>query len=229
MFSRAALCKRYLDDAEQLAANPVFRTLESGRADASCYDTFLRHVAQTHLHGPQTLALLFSIAPPESAARLVPDLLEALKTRRDGWDRPGSLEALLIAAGLASELAALRAQAQEDFDAIVCANPQFGCLRDLGLALQIEAVGFDFLLERMGRRIADFLQRYAGLPRDALGWFLRTGSPSRTAEGLNGMLIYIEHYGFDPAAVDAIVDTVLLENLFVKRYFAMRALPSAPL
>ena len=42
MFSRAALCQRYLDHAEQFAEHAMFRALEAGRADASAYDDFLR-------------------------------------------------------------------------------------------------------------------------------------------------------------------------------------------
>ena len=41
MFSRAALCKRYLDHAEQFAEHAMFRSLEAGRSDAAGYDVFL--------------------------------------------------------------------------------------------------------------------------------------------------------------------------------------------
>jgi hypothetical protein len=164
MFSRAAVCKCYLDHAEQFADHAMFRSLEAGLADASSYDALLRRVALTHLNCPQLIAFLKSVAP--------------------------------------------------------------NAVGDLGFAELVEAVAFEYLLDRMGRRISDFLQRRRGLPRPALSWFNRAGGSSRSAQGLNDILAYAECYRDDPSAAEPIVDRVLSENVFVKRYFDWRALPA---
>jgi len=43
---------------------------------------------------------------------------------------------------------------------------------------------------------------------------------------LNDIVAYAGCYSSDPATVDAIVDAVLGENVFVRRYLGWRALPS---
>jgi hypothetical protein len=226
MFSRAAVCKRYLDHAEQFADHAMFRSLEAGRADASGYDALLRRVALTHLNCPQLIAFLRSVAPIDVPERLRLEFLDPLDAERSGQDRPSSLETMLIAAGLGSELPDLRAQAREAFARMVSDPAPYTSLRDLGFAELVEAVAFEYLLDRMGRRISDFLQRRRGLPRPALSWFNRAGGSSRSAQGLNDILAYADCYRDDPSAAELIVDNVLRENVFVKRYFDWRALPA---
>ena len=225
MFSRAALCKRYLNDTEQFATHALFRNLETGVGDVAGYDNFLRRVARTHLHAPRVSAFLYSIAPPDAAVRIGVDLLEAIAVQAHCGGRVPALEALLNAAGLGLELAALRTQGREDFERMISGPVPFGSLGALGIALMIETVAFDFLYDRMGRRMGELSLRYRELPGSALAWFVRGSGSSRTAHGLNHILCTIDHYRLEPPAVEAIVDTVLIENLFVKRYFGKRALP----
>jgi hypothetical protein len=225
MFSRAALCKRYLNDAEQFTTHALFRTLETGAAGVAGYDNFLRRVARAHLHAPHVSAFLYSVAPPDASARIGADLLEAVAMQVHCAGRVPALEAMLDAAGLGPELPALRTQGREDFERMISGPVPFGSLAAFGLALMIEAVAFDFLYDRMGRRMGELLLRYRELPGSALAWFIRGSGSSRTAHGLNHILCTIEHYRLETAAVEAIVDTVLIENLFVRRYFGKRALP----
>lgn len=225
MFSRAAVCKRYLDHAEQFAEHAMFRSLELGRAEASDYDAFLRRVASTHLNRPQVIAFLKSVTPP-GVPRLRLELLDPLDAERSGQDRASALETLLIAAGLGSELPDLRVQAREAFARVISDPSPYTNLRSLGFAELVEAVAFEFLLDRMGRRISDFLQRHRGMPRPALGWFNRAAGSSRSAQGLNDILAYSDWYRDNASAAERIVDTVLNENVFVKRYFGWRALPA---
>ncbi len=227
MFSRAAVCQRYLDHAEQFAEHAMFRTLEAGRVDASGYDDFLRRVALTHLNRPQVIAFLKSVAPPDVPERLRLELVDPLDSEGNGRTRASALETLLIVAGLGSELPDLRVQAREAFAGVISDPSPYTNLRDLGFAELVEAVAFEFLLDRMGRRISDFLQRHRGLPRPALGWFNRSGGSNRSAQGLNDILTYSDGYRDDAAAAKWIVDIALSENVFVKRYFGWRALPSA--
>ena len=226
MFSRAALCKRYLDHAEQFTEHAMFRSLEAGRSDAAGYDAFLRRVALTHLHRPRIVAFLRSVAPADVVDRLRLDLLEPIQLDRNGLDRPSPLEAMLIVSRIGRELPVLRAQAQQELDAALADAHLYATPIDLGFAMLIEAVAFEFMLDRIGRRICDFLQRHRGLPKYALCWFNRASNSSRAAHGLNDILVYAECYRDRLAAADEIVDAALGENVFVKRYFGWRALPS---
>jgi hypothetical protein len=226
MLSRAALCKRYLDHAEQFTEHAMFRSLEAGRSDAAGYDAFLRRVSLTHLHRPRVVAFLRSVAAADIVDRLRLDLLEPIQIDRNGFDRPSPLEAMLIVSRIGRELPTLRSQAQEEFDAALADPRPYATKMDLGFAMLIEAVAFEFMLDRIGRRICEFLQRHRGLPKYALCWFNRASNSSRAAHGLNDILAFAECYRTRPAAVSEIVDTALGENIFVKRYFGWRALPT---
>jgi hypothetical protein len=94
MFSRAAVCKRYLDHAEQFADHAMFRSLEAGLADASSYDALLRRVALTHLNCPQLIAFLKSVAPTDAPERLRLEFLDPLDAERSG-QITNSLETIL--------------------------------------------------------------------------------------------------------------------------------------
>lgn len=230
MLSKMQLTERYQLEVDTFGAHPEFVRLERGEASSADYDAFLRRLGRTHLKSPHILAFLFSAAPPACADSLKHNLLEELGLEQGEQSHSQLLETALSAAGLGAELPELHVASQRDLYQIVTEPLLYGTLRDVGLAVFVETVAFEFMLSRMASRIADYLHRRRGLPMDRLTWFTHHSEVdiAHAEEGLNNITAYVDYYAIDADDAQTILDTTLRENVFVKRYFGELALATAP-
>lgn len=211
---------------EELVGCAEFRALEDGRATPQDYDRFLCAVFETHQTSPHFFGFLFGLAPPGSAARLRENLLEELGLAADGEEsHPDLLVRLLEGAGLADRIDELRRQAQQRLAEYVMEPLLYGCLRDVGLAALVRIVAFEHMLSRTSGRIARFLQIHRGIEREQLVWFSHHAEIDlqHAEEGLESIVDFAGHYGFDPTEAQDIARAALRENLFIKCYFGVEA------
>lgn len=218
---------KYLEQTEDFVKSEGFHALENGSATKAVYDEFIAAVCRTHLKSPHIVAFLFSVAPPKAADDLKHNLLEELGLDEEGISHPALLLELAAAAGF-DETARreLERLAQNALRRDICDPILFGTLKELGLSVLIETVGFEWMLSRTAGKMADFLGRFRDLAPHDLRWFHHHAEVDirHAEEGLQAVSDYIEFYEFDQADVEMILEITFRENIYIKRYFGEIAL-----
>ncbi len=218
---------KYSEQTEDFVASRVFQSLKNGAATKRDYDEFIAAICRTHLKSPHILAFLFSVSPPAAAENLKHNLLEELGLDEEGVSHPSLLLELATAAGFDEEARIeLESLAQETLRRNISDPILFGTLKELGLSVLIETVGFEWMLSRTAGKMAEFLQTFRGLGSDDLRWFHHHSEVDirHAEEGLQAVVDYIEFYEFDPGDVEMILDITFRENIYIKRYFGEIAL-----
>lgn len=222
MSLRAAIETQYARSTQELTDTAEFRRLESGEASREEYDRFIANVVRSHMKSPKILAFLYAVAPPEATHDLLHNLLEELGIEEeDGISHPDLMKAVAIGAGLGDLLPQLDALAQEDMRQIIVDPLLYGSFREVGFAVLVETVAYEWMLSRTASRIAQFLKAHRGMADASLEWFTHHSEVDiqHAEEGLDSLVKYADYYQFAPDEADTIVEMTLRENVFIKRYF----------
>lgn len=215
----------------ELTAFSGFQDLEAGRATRDDYDLFIVNVARTHLHSPQILAFLFTLAPPEAAQSLRHNMLEELGIEEEsGVAHPTLLEDLMAGAGFGKDrLREVAALSQSDLRQVIVEPLLYGTLKEVGLAALVEVVAFEFMLSRVASRMARALAQHRAFSPAALAWFTHHSEVDigHAEQGLDNLERYVRYYEFAEEDAFTIFEMTLRENVFIKRYFGEMALARA--
>ncbi len=211
----------YKKQVEELVSCESFKALESGRAKADDYDSFIANVIQTHLTSPQFLAFLFSIAPPAARSRIRHNMLEELGLEEeDGQSHPDMLRTLAESAGIHNRLPELEKLADDDLREAATRSLVYGTLKALGVSAMIEINAFEHMLSRVSSRMATFLEQHRSLPIEQLQWFTHHSEVDiqHAEQGFQSIDDFVEYYELQDHA-ETIAKKTLHENVFTKRYF----------
>lgn len=224
---RTQIETKYSEQTDDFVGSAVFQSLETGEATRGEYDEFIAAVCRTHLKSPHILAFLFSVSPPKAAENLKHNLLEELGIDDGGVSHPALLLELAEAAGFDDAARReLESSAQNALRCDICDPILFGSLKELGLSVLVETVGFEWMLSRTAGKMATFLSKFRGLAAEDLRWFHHHSEVDikHAEEGLQAVVDYIEFYEFEPSDVEMILDITFRENIYIKRYFGEIAL-----
>ncbi len=222
-----SLFKEHIDELTSCAS---FVALESGEGTRDDYDTFIAHVFQTHQNSPHFLAFIYAMVPPGSVENVCHNLLEELGLEEEGGQsHPELMMALIQGAGLGDRVDALRQEARARLDELVQEPFMFGSLREVGLGALVEVVSFEYMLSRVSSRIARFLSTHRGISDHDLVWFTHHSEVDiqHAEEGLDTIAEYVSHYAFSEDEARDIIDMSMRENVFIKRYFGIKAAAAA--
>lgn len=223
MSVRTLIEAQYQQSTDTLVQCEDFQRLESGNAAREAYDAFLMNVVRSHMKSPKILAFLYSAAPAgEATSHMLHNMLEELGIEEeDGTSHPELLKALAVGAGLGELLPQLDALANEDMRQIIVEPLLYATFREVGFAVLVETVAYEWMLSRTASRIARFLAAHRGLPAESLAWFTHHAEVdiAHAEQGLDSLVKYVAYYGFSLEDAETIVEMTLRENVFVKRYF----------
>ena len=211
-----------------LAAAEVKALLE-GACDRAEYDRFLEAVAKTHFASGQYLGFLYAVAPPSSIERVKHNLLEELGLDGDasgeGEAHGQLLEVLLEGAGLGDRIGPLHMLAAEVIRERADESILYGTLKEVGFSALIEISAFEWLLAHTASRIANALEAHRGIPRASLVWFTHHSEVDlrHAEEAVDTICDYAEHHRLSDDHAETLVDATLRENVFLRRYFSVRA------
>jgi pyrroloquinoline quinone (PQQ) biosynthesis protein C len=213
---------RYAEQVKFFENSDVFQRFDSGVSDREFYDNFIANLCQTHLKSPQILAFLYAVAPPQVATSIQHNMLEELGLDEQGISHPGLLHKLAQEAGFTKEMRSSLELAAHEQLRQMCTEPLlYETLKDLGLSVLLEVTCFEWMLSRLAGRMGQALSQYRGLSHESLEWFFHHSQVDihHAEEGLNSVVKYIEYYEVDLDDLEAIIDIVFRENIFIKRYF----------
>lgn len=167
------------------------------------------------------MVFLYALAPPVAGEHVLNNLLEELGVEEESGVAPLMLHDLAEAAGLSPVLAELERLAAEDLRAIAAEPLLYGTLKEVGLAALCEVVAFELMLSRVASRIERALAAHRGLGPEALGWFHHHSEVdiAHAEQGLEHVEHYIRYYALSDDDAQGIIEVVLQENVFIKRYF----------
>ncbi len=223
---RAYVESLFKEHIEELTACAPFVALESGEANREAYNDFIAHVFQTHQNSPHFLGFIYSIVPPGSVENVCHNLLEELGLEEeDGQSHPELMMALIQGAGLGDRVDELQRDARARLDELVQEPFMFGSLREVGLGALVEVVSFEYMLSRVSSRIARFLNDHRGISSEDLVWFTHHSEVDiqHAEEGLDTIQEYVTYYQFSEDEARDIIDMSMRENVFIKRYFGIKA------
>jgi len=206
----------------ELAADARFVRLEQGEATRDEALDLLRQLARTHLKSPRILAFLYAVAPPDDGDSVLHNLLEELGLEEeDGVSHPEMLKDVIRYAGLGDELPRLEALAREDVRKVVTEPLLYGTLRDVGYAVLVETVAFEYMLSRTASRMARAIGRILAMPEAGLAWFTHHAEVDirHAEEGLDTLVRFADHYDIPAADACTVAELTLRENVFIQRYF----------
>ena len=213
----------YESQTQEFASYGPLMSLIEGSASAEDYDRFIANIFRTHQNSPRYLALLYALSSPDSEERVAHNLLEEMGLEEeDGESHPELLISLLEGAGLGPMRPHLEQLARDMFRESVMAPLLFKSWRQLGLAAMAEIFSFEHMLSRLSTRIADGLAKHRGLEEPALIWFRHHSEVDiqHAEEALDSIADYADYYGFSDQEANGLVDAVMKDNVFIKRYFA---------
>jgi hypothetical protein len=216
----------YRKQIEVFMASPEVIALLAGEVDRVAYDAFLEALARTHFASGQYLGFLFAVAPPRSVDRVKHNLLEELGLDAAGGEAHGQLlEAMLHGAGLGDRIPTLRADAAESIRERAEEPILYGTLREIGFAALVEISAFEWLLAHTASRFAAALEAHRGVPRAALAWFTHHAEVDlrHAEEAVDTICDYADHHRITADHAETLVDATLRENVFLRRYFSVRA------
>ena len=212
----------YKKQADDLVACDGFRILESGKAGKKDYDQFIANVCKTHLRSPQILAFLYSVAPPLNVENVKHNMLEELGLDEEGIPHPKLLIKLAEAAGFSQQnIHELEIFAQDELKRMTSEAILYGTMKEIGLSGLLETASFEWMLSRVSSRMAKFLEKYRGLSKEGLEWFLHHSEVDirHAEEQLDSVVEYVKYYEFDSSHFESILELTFRENVFIKRYF----------
>lgn len=222
MSIRSLVESRYAKEVSFFEQSQVFQQLESGTVDVKFYDNFIANLCKTHLKSPQILAFLYASAPPTVVQEIQHNMLEELGLDEKGICHPDLLRNLAVATGFdRDKLTQIELAAQAELQRM-CSEPLlYRTLKELGLSVLLEVTCFEWMLSRLSGRMGKALQQYRGISFENLEWFFHHSEVDiRHAEsGLDSVVNYVAHYGFEQDDLETIVDITFRENIFIKRYF----------
>ena len=221
----------YDEQTRIFAAHPPLVAMLAGEAEREDYDRLIANIFRTHQNSPRYLALLYALSPPGSEERVAHNMLEEMGLEEEhGESHPELLLALLDGAAMSGIRGELEDLAQEMFRQSVMAPLLFKSWRQLGLAAMAEVFSFEHMLSRLSTPIADGLSRHRGLSEEALVWFRHHSEVDiqHAEEALDTIADYADYYGFSEAEAAGLIDAVMAENVFIKRYFAPLELERSP-
>lgn len=226
--SRATIEGAYQSHSEAFAKCAQFSGLESGKLSRDECLEFVEAICQAHLRSPKIVSFLYALAPAQADESLKHNVLEEMGIEEeDGTSHPD----LLMRLGQACQFDALRWEkitrvADERLRDMVIQPLMFGSLRDVGLSVMLEVVGFEWMLSRLSGRMGRALQKNLALSETDLAWFFHHSEVDvgHAEEGIVSALEYIKFYNIDNETLETIIEVTFRENIFIKRYFGDKAL-----
>jgi pyrroloquinoline quinone (PQQ) biosynthesis protein C len=212
---------------QQLARNfrhsPQYRALVTGRLSDVQIDKFLCNLYRTHVRSPRLLAFLYAIAPSgPSSDSLLHNLLEELgRDEEAGHSHPELLEILLAGAGLSIEARKLQQEADDELERYVVDPLLYGTLHELGLAVLVEVVAFEYVLSQCAGEIGQSLEQQRHMTKDKVVWLSHHGivDIAHAQEGIDNILRFMNAYSINDERAETIIQMALREDIFSKRYF----------
>jgi hypothetical protein len=227
MDTRVLVESRYAEQLKFFESSELFHLVESGLGDNKFYDDFIANLCQSHLKSPQILAFLYAVAPPSVVRFIQYNMLEELGLDAEGICHPDLLRNLAIAVGFDRDrIEQIEAGSQSELHRM-CSEPLlYGTLKELGLSVLLEVSSFEWMLSRLAGRIGQALQQHLKLSSENLKWFSHHSEVDirHAEEGLDSVVNYVNHYGFNSDDLETILDITFRENVFIKRYFGEIAL-----
>lgn len=212
----------------EFVASADFEDLRSGSYSREAYDTFISRVVRAHIRSPKLLGFLFAMAPPgEATEDLQHNLLEELGLdESDNVPHPDLLKNLLDAAELTQFLQRLTREADNDLRRYTTDPLLYGTLKEIGFAVLVEIVAFEYMLSRCASLIANALRDHRGLAEAGLVWFTHHSEVdiAHAEQGLDSVELYAQWYEISDRETQAIIEMTFRENVFVKRYFGVHSL-----
>jgi L-Ala-D/L-Glu epimerase len=210
----------------EAARSAEFERLCAGGLSAAELRDFLGNVVRTHYLSPHVLAFVYGLAPGPAATPLLANLREELGDADGAEAHPGLLRTLMAGAEFTpAETDVALAGAQERVR-VLCARPlPFRAMREVGLAILLEMLAFEYFLAHHAGRVAAALADHYRLPPASLRWFdLHAEVDLRHAEeGLAIVEGYLAFHQLDEAAFARLTDVAFAVNPIVRAYFPAAA------
>jgi hypothetical protein len=183
----------------------------------------VENVCKSHLRSPQVLGFLFSVVPPRAIDNIKHNLFEELGVEKDGdQSHPDLLVRLGKAVGFnEKKWSLIEKEAQQVLKNKIDEPLMFGSLREVGLNVMLEVIGFEWFLSRESRTIGNVLKKSLNLNEKDLEWFFHHSEVDiqHAEEGLETLEEYVNYYGLDKETVQNIGEITFRDNVFLKRYF----------
>jgi len=211
--------------AEFVGSGP-FQDLLGGRLTREAIRRFVAALFVPHYQSAHILAFGYALLTSEASDLLKQNMLEEMGADAAGTPHPQLLIELAKGAGFSESEVAGLAEASQEAARQFCAQPlPFPTLRDMGLAILLEAAAFEHLLSRHASSIARSLCEHYSLPVESLRWFdLHSELDIRHAEeSLTVLHGYVAFHRMEEAQIERILRATFTTNPFTRRYF-----PSSP-
>jgi len=226
--SRSLIEVTYQTHSDAFSKCIQFAGLEAGKLSRYDCEVFVEAICQAHLHSPKIVSFLYALAPSHADESLKHNVLEEMGVEEeDGTSHPDLLRRLGDACHFDDlRWEKVRLAADERLRDMVIQPLMFGTLRDVGLSVMLEVVGFEWMLSRLSRRMGNALQKSLMLSEDELAWFFHHSDVDigHAEEGIQSILEYAKFYDIDQDTFETIIDVTFRENIFIKRYFGNQAL-----
>jgi pyrroloquinoline quinone (PQQ) biosynthesis protein C len=223
MVAQSKIASIYDQAATEFAGSSTYQRLVSGQLSKGEIREFVANVVRTHYVSPHIIALAFASLPtPKGAELLKENLLEEMGLSDEGKAHPELLLDLAKGAGFTpEEIETLIEDSRGQIRTYCAQSIAFAALRDLGLAILLATVAFEFFLSRHSSKIGRALEEHYGIPKQDLEWFdLHSEVDIRHAEeGLITIQEYLTFHQIDDVRLEFIIRRAFAENVFCQKYF----------
>jgi pyrroloquinoline quinone (PQQ) biosynthesis protein C len=210
---------------QQFAGHESYRRLLDGDYSRTEALAFVRNLCRAHLRSPHVLGFLFAVTPPRDAQHVQDNLLEELGYHEGETPHPELLQRLAQAIGLAElDWTAVEKGADQILFNKIEEPLMFGTIKEVGLNVMLEVVGFEWFLARESGRFGQAIRRYFGVDDAALIWFSHHSEVdvAHAEQGLDTLAAYVDSYGLDESTVRNIGEITFRENIYLKRYLDLQ-------
>jgi muconate cycloisomerase len=187
----------------------------------------MRNLFLPHYQSAHILAFGYALLASEASELIKANMLEEMgQTGEEA--HPKLLLRLLEGAGFGeSEVAALIDASREQARAFCAQQLPFSTLRDVGLAVLLEAAAFEHFLSRYATAMGEALRVHYGLSRGTLQWFELHGELDirHSKESITVLQEYARFHRLGDAEVGRIRQAVFATNPLAKRYFPAKQGP----
>ena len=226
--SRKTIEDKYKQDTLEFSGTTFFTKLESGTLPRAQQEEFIEAICRTHIRSPKILSFLYSLAPPAFDESLKHNLFEELGVSENGGvAHPELLRRVGRACGFDEKhWQRLSTRADERLRDMIMQPLLFGSLRDIGLNIMLEVIGFEWMLSRLSTRIGSALEKHMGISKENLEWFYHHSEVDiqHAEEGLDAIENFLSYYEIDEDTLETVLEITFRENIFIKHYFGEKAL-----
>lgn len=202
-----------------------YQKLIDGSFKKQDLENIIKNICKSHLRSPQILAFLYSIVPPSATYHMKENLLEELGVDDDQSSHPDLLLLLCKSSGLDGEnIRKIQNEADQVLKNKITEPLMFGSLKEVGLNVMLEVIGFEWFLSREASNLGNALKKGLSLTQESLIWFYHHSEVdiAHAEEGLDALVEYVTYYDLDAETVEIIGEITFRENIFLKRYFDLQ-------